>query len=137
MAVGHEYSGEIVELGSEVRGFNTGDRVSGEGHITCGHCRNCRAGSAPPVPQYLGVGVTAPARSPSIWPFRPPMFSKLPDAIDDEIAAILDPFGNATHRRWHSTWSAKTYSSRVPAPSASWRWRSPGIAVPGTSSSPT
>src|SRR5580692_10306708 len=44
MAVGHEYAGEIVELGSEVRGFSTGDRVSGEGHITCGHCRNCRAG---------------------------------------------------------------------------------------------
>ena len=44
MAVGHEYSGEIVDMGSEVRGFHTGDRVSGEGHITCGHCRNCRAG---------------------------------------------------------------------------------------------
>ena len=44
MAVGHEYSGEIVEVGSEVRGVKTGDRVSGEGHITCGHCRNCRAG---------------------------------------------------------------------------------------------
>ena len=48
MAVGHEYSGEIVALGSEVRGFQAGDRVSGEGHITCGHCRNCRAGHAGP-----------------------------------------------------------------------------------------
>src|SRR5271168_4598665 len=79
MAVGHEYSGEIVELGSEVRGFNTGDRVSGEGHITCGHCRNCAAAFA----EYL----TIPARN----------VFKLPAAIDDEIASRLDPCGNATH----------------------------------------
>jgi len=44
MAVGHEYCGEVVEVGSEVSGFKPGDRVSGEGHITCGYCRNCRAG---------------------------------------------------------------------------------------------
>src|SRR6056300_1614930 len=44
MIVGHEYVGEVVDMGSEVRGFSKGDRVSGEGHITCGHCRNCRAG---------------------------------------------------------------------------------------------
>ena len=44
MAVGHEYVGEIVAMGTEVRGLSIGDRVSGEGHITCGHCRNCRAG---------------------------------------------------------------------------------------------
>ena len=44
MVVGHEYVGEVVEIGQEVRGFALGDRVSGEGHITCGHCRNCRAG---------------------------------------------------------------------------------------------
>jgi len=45
MAVGHEYCGEIVEMGSEVRGLKLGDRVSGEGHVTCGFCRNCRAGA--------------------------------------------------------------------------------------------
>ncbi|MGB0988426.1 MAG: alcohol dehydrogenase catalytic domain-containing protein, partial [Pseudoalteromonas spongiae] len=44
MVVGHEYVGEVVDMGQEVRGFKVGDRVSGEGHITCGHCRNCRAG---------------------------------------------------------------------------------------------
>ncbi|MGA0583439.1 MAG: alcohol dehydrogenase catalytic domain-containing protein, partial [Castellaniella sp.] len=44
MHVGHEYVGEVVEIGQEVQGFQIGDRVSGEGHITCGHCRNCRAG---------------------------------------------------------------------------------------------
>src|ERR1700723_1322959 len=57
MAVGHEYSGEIVEIGSEVRGFNTGDRVSGEAHITCGHCRNCRAGRRHLCRNTSGVGV--------------------------------------------------------------------------------
>ncbi|MEA3175580.1 MAG: threonine 3-dehydrogenase, partial [Gammaproteobacteria bacterium] len=57
MAVGHEYSGEIVEIGSEVRGFSIGDRVSGEGHITCGHCRNCRAGRRHLCRNTSGVGV--------------------------------------------------------------------------------
>ena len=52
MHVGHEYVGEIVEMGQEVRGFELGDRVSGEGHITCGHCRNCRAGTPPSLPQH-------------------------------------------------------------------------------------
>ena len=49
MVVGHEYVGEVVGIGQEVKGFKIGDRVSGEGHITCGHCRNCRGA---PVPQY-------------------------------------------------------------------------------------
>ena len=62
MVVGHEYSGEIVEVGSEVRGVKVGDRVSGEGHIICGHCRNCRAGTAAPVPQHPGRR-REPARS--------------------------------------------------------------------------
>src|SRR5882762_5984238 len=60
MAVGHEYAGEIVEMGSEVRGFRTGDRVSGEGHITCGHCRNCRAGRRHLCRNTSGVGVNRP-----------------------------------------------------------------------------
>ena len=60
MAVGHEYSGEIVEVGSEVRGVKPGDRVSGEGHITCGHCRNCRAGRRHLCRNTLGVGVNRP-----------------------------------------------------------------------------
>ncbi|STR65323.1 L-threonine 3-dehydrogenase [Klebsiella michiganensis] len=54
MVVGHEYVGEVVGIGQEVRGFKLGDRVSGEGHITCGHCRNCRAGAYASVPQYDG-----------------------------------------------------------------------------------
>lgn len=57
MHVGHEYVGEIVEIGQEVRGFSIGDRVSGEGHITCGFCRNCRAGRRHLCRNTIGVGV--------------------------------------------------------------------------------
>ena len=97
MAVGHEYSGEIVEIGSEVQGFKPGDRVSGEGHITCGYCRNCRAGRRHLCRNTLGVGVN---RQGSFAEYVViPAFNafKLPTAIDDEIASILDPLGNAVH----------------------------------------
>nr|WP_298728942.1 L-threonine 3-dehydrogenase [uncultured Steroidobacter sp.] len=97
MAVGHEYSGEIVEIGSEVQGFKPGDRVSGEGHITCGYCRNCRAGRRHLCRNTLGVGVN---RQGSFAEYVViPAFNafKLPAAIDDEIASILDPLGNAVH----------------------------------------
>jgi threonine 3-dehydrogenase len=97
MAVGHEYCGEIVEIGSEVQGFKIGDRVSGEGHITCGHCRNCRAGRRHLCRNTVGVGVNRPGCFAEFLVI--PAFNafKLPDVIDDEIAAILDPLGNAVH----------------------------------------
>src|SRR6201986_2253533 len=97
MAVGHEYSGEIVEIGSEVRGFNTGDRVSGEGHITCGHCRNCRAGRRHLCRNTVGVGVNRPGAFAEFLSIPADNTFKLPDSIRDDIASILDPFGNATH----------------------------------------
>ena len=97
MAVGHEYSGEIVELGSEVQGLAIGDRVSGEGHITCGYCRNCRAGRRHLCRNTVGVGVNRPGCFAEYLVI--PAFNafKLPDSITDEIASILDPLGNATH----------------------------------------
>jgi threonine 3-dehydrogenase len=97
MAVGHEYCGEIVQVGSEVSGFAPGDRVSGEGHITCGHCRNCRAGRRHLCRNTVGVGVNRPGAFAEYLVI--PAFNafKLPAAIDDEIAAILDPLGNAVH----------------------------------------
>ena len=97
MAVGHEYCGEVVAIGSEVAGFKPGDRVSGEGHITCGHCRNCRAGRRHLCRNTVGVGVNRPGCFAELLAI--PAFNafKLPDAIDDEIAAILDPLGNAVH----------------------------------------
>jgi len=97
MPVGHEYCGEVVEVGSEVSGFKVGDRVSGEGHITCGYCRNCRAGRRHLCRNTIGVGVNRPGAFAEFVVI--PAFNafKLPAAIDDEIAAILDPLGNAVH----------------------------------------
>ncbi|MEX6315944.1 L-threonine 3-dehydrogenase [Providencia manganoxydans] len=97
MVVGHEYIGEIVEIGQEVKGFKIGDRVSGEGHITCGHCRNCRGGRTHLCRNTVGVGVNRPGCF--VQYLVLPAFNafKIPDNIPDEIAAIFDPFGNAVH----------------------------------------
>ncbi|MGB5489654.1 MAG: L-threonine 3-dehydrogenase [Woeseiaceae bacterium] len=97
MAVGHEFSGRIVDMGVEVRGFSLGDRVSAEGHVTCGFCRNCRAGRRHLCMNAIGVGVNRPgafAEYVSVPAFN---VFKLPDAISDDMASILDPLGNATH----------------------------------------
>lgn len=97
MVVGHEYVGEVVAIGQEVRGFSLGDRVSGEGHITCGHCRNCRAGRTHLCRNAVGVGVNRPGCFAEYLVI--PAFNafKIPDNIPDELAAIFDPFGNAVH----------------------------------------
>jgi len=97
MAVGHEFSGQIVDMGIEVKGYEIGDRVSAEGHITCGYCRNCRAGRRHLCMNTVGVGVNRPGAFAEY--LSVPAFNvfKLPDAISDDMAAILDPLGNATH----------------------------------------
>ncbi|HGN1707496.1 TPA: L-threonine 3-dehydrogenase [Providencia rettgeri] len=97
MVVGHEYVGEIVAIGQEVKGFKIGDRVSGEGHITCGHCRNCRGGRTHLCRNTIGVGVNRAGCFAEYLVL--PAFNafKIPDNIPDEIAAIFDPFGNAVH----------------------------------------
>jgi len=97
MITGHEYVGEVVGMGEEVRGFALGDRVSGEGHITCGHCRNCRAGRTHLCRNTVGVGVNRQGCFAEYLVI--PAFNafKIPDNISDELAAIFDPFGNAVH----------------------------------------
>ena len=97
LAVGHEFSGEVVECGVEVKGFSVGDRVSAEGHITCGVCRNCRAGRRHLCMNTVGVGVNRAGAFADY--LSVPAFNvfKLPEAISDEMASILDPLGNATH----------------------------------------
>jgi threonine 3-dehydrogenase len=97
LAIGHEFSGEIVAYGSEVRGFENGDRVSAEGHITCSVCRNCRAGRRHLCMNTAGIGVNRPGAFAEY--ISVPAFNvfKLPDAISDEMASVLDPLGNATH----------------------------------------
>lgn len=97
MIVGHEYVGEVVDMGQEVRGFELGDRVSGEGHITCGHCRNCRAGRRHLCRNTVGVGVDRQGAFAEFLVI--PAFNafKIPQNISDDLAAIFDPFGNAVH----------------------------------------
>ena len=97
MHVGHEYVGEIVEIGQEVRGFAIGDRVSGEGHITCGYCRNCRAGRRHLCRNTVGVGVNVPGAFAEYLSLPAVNAFKIPDNISDDLASIFDPFGNATH----------------------------------------
>lgn len=97
MTVGHEYVGEVVDMGQEVRGFKVGDRVSGEGHITCGHCRNCRAGRRHLCRNTQGVGVNREGAFAEYLAI--PAFNafKIPDNISDDLASVFDPFGNAVH----------------------------------------
>jgi threonine 3-dehydrogenase len=97
MAIGHEFVGEVVEAGSNVADFHAGDIVSGEGHVVCGRCRNCLAGRRHLCAHTMGVGVNRPGAfaeyivlpMTNIWRHAP--------AVDLDIAAIFDPFGNAVH----------------------------------------
>ena len=97
MTIGHEFAGEIAEIGREVRGFAPGDRVSGEGHITCGHCRNCRAGRSHLCRNAVGVGVNRDGAFAEYLAIPARNAFRLPDQISDDIAAVLDPLGNAAH----------------------------------------
>lgn len=97
MVVGHEYVGEVAEVGEGVKGFAIGDRVSGEGHITCGHCRNCRAGRRHLCRNTYGVGVNRPGAFAEYLAIPADNAFKLPDDVSDDMAAIMDPFGNAVH----------------------------------------
>lgn len=97
MTTGHEFVGVVEKIGSEVNGYKIGDRVSGEGHVTCGHCRNCRAGLRHLCPNTEGIGVNRNgcfAEYLSIPAFNA---FRVPDEISDDEAAIFDPLGNATH----------------------------------------
>jgi threonine 3-dehydrogenase len=97
LVIGHEFVGLIEELGEGVSGYNVGDRVSAEGHVVCGHCRNCRAGKPHLCPNTEGIGVDRNGAfaeyvvvpSSNLWP--------IPDEIAPELAAFFDPFGNAAH----------------------------------------
>jgi len=97
MVVGHEFSGEIVDTGKTVANYNIGQRVTGEGHIVCNKCRNCRAGRGQLCHNTLGVGVSRPGSFAEYLCIPQSNVVPIPDDISDEIAAILDPLGNAVH----------------------------------------
>ena len=97
LVIGHEFVGRIVEVGPGVTGYKVGQRVSAEGHIVCGHCRNCRAGRQHLCPNTVGIGVNRDGAfaeyivmpASNLWP--------IPDQIPSELAAFFDPYGNAAH----------------------------------------
>src|SRR6185503_18167319 len=97
LVIGHEFVGEVVAVGSNVSDFHPGDLVSGEGHVVCGRCRNCMAGRRHLCAHSQGVGVTRPGAfaelialpMTNIWHHWP--------GVDEAVAAIFDPFGNAVH----------------------------------------
>ncbi|MHB1946762.1 MAG: L-threonine 3-dehydrogenase [Gammaproteobacteria bacterium] len=97
LIIGHEFVGEVVDMGKEVQGFTAGDRVSGEGHISCGFCRNCRAGRRHLCRKNDSVGVTRNGCFAEYLAIPAVNAYPIPDSVPDEQAAILDPFGNATH----------------------------------------
>ncbi|WP_249406501.1 L-threonine 3-dehydrogenase, partial [Rhizobium sp. CFBP 13726] len=97
MVVGHEFCGEIAQVGSAVTKVQVGARVSGEGHIVCGKCRNCRAGRGHLCRNTLGVGVHRPGSFAEFVCIPEDNVVPIPDDVPDEIAAIFDPFGNAVH----------------------------------------
>ena len=97
MTIGHEYVGTIVDKGSGVKNIQIGDRVTGEGHIACGHCRNCRRGKLHVCENIVGVGVNRDGAFAEYLSLPAENVVRLDPRISDEMAAIMDPFGNATH----------------------------------------
>jgi threonine 3-dehydrogenase len=97
MVIGHEFVGEVISFGSNVSDFKAGDLVSGEGHVVCGRCRNCMAGRRHLCAHSIGLGVNRPGAfaelvsmpMTNIWHHWP--------GVDEEVASIFDPFGNAVH----------------------------------------
>jgi len=97
MVVGHEFMGEVAAVGDGVKQIAIGDRVSGEGHITCGHCRNCRAGARHLCRETKGTGIHIPGAFAEYLVMPAGNVCQLPADISDDEGAILDPFGNAVH----------------------------------------
>jgi threonine 3-dehydrogenase len=97
MTVGHEFAGTAYKVGKEVLGIKEGDRLSCEGHLTCGHCRNCRAGKRHLCRNTKGIGVNVPGCFAEYICVPASNIFKIPDSISDEMASIMDPMGNATH----------------------------------------
>ncbi|GAB7087879.1 L-threonine 3-dehydrogenase [Marinifilum fragile] len=97
MIIGHEYVGEVAQIGAGVTGFEIGDRVTGEGHIACGHCRNCRRGRKHVCENTVGIGVNIDGIFAEYAAIPASNLMKMSDKIPDEMLAIMDPFGNATH----------------------------------------
>ncbi len=97
MVIGHEYVGKVAAFGSQVTGFEIGERVTGEGHIACGQCRNCRRGKKHICENTIGIGVNRDGSFAEYVVVPASNVMVMHKDIPDEMLAIMDPFGNATH----------------------------------------
>ncbi|QQL44257.1 L-threonine 3-dehydrogenase [Sulfuriroseicoccus oceanibius] len=97
MTVGHEFCGEVAEVGAGVTDVKVGDIVSGEGHIVCGRCRNCLAGRRHLCPNTKGVGVNRTGAFAEYLSIPATNVYKIPEGIDPDIVSLFDPLGNAVH----------------------------------------
>jgi threonine 3-dehydrogenase len=97
MVVGHEFVGRLIEIGSNVHDFQVGDIVSGEGHVVCGHCRNCMAGRRHLCADTKGVGVNRPGAFAEYLSLPQTNVWYHDESIDRDVQSIFDPFGNAVH----------------------------------------
>ena len=97
LVIGHEFVGEIVEIGSNVKDYGPGDLVSGEGHVVCGRCRNCMAGRRHLCADARGIGVNRPGAFAELIALPVTNVWHHDASIDRDVAAIFDPFGNAVH----------------------------------------
>ncbi|NLV18295.1 MAG: L-threonine 3-dehydrogenase [Bacteroidetes bacterium] len=97
MVIGHEYMGIIEEMGPGVTNLKLGERVTGEGHLACGHCRNCRRGKEHVCENSIGIGVHVDGSFAEYLRIPATNVVPLDNRIPDDWAAIMDPFGNATH----------------------------------------
>ena len=97
LTLGHEFVGEIVAVGKAVKKYHIGQRVSGEGHITCKKCRNCRTSKAHICENTIGLGVHTDGAFAEYVKIPQSNVIVIPDTISDDVAAILDPLGNAVH----------------------------------------
>ena len=95
--IGHEYVGEIAELGAGVTGFAVGQRVSGEGHITCGHCRNCHTGNIQWCKHHVGVGVDRDGAFAEYVCIPARNVIAIDESLPEDVVSFFDAFGNATH----------------------------------------
>lgn len=97
MVIGHEFVGKVEKIGTAVTGFKEGERVSGEGHIVCGFCRNCTAGKRHLCRNTIGIGIHRQGCFAEYLSIPAGNTFHIPDNINDDLASIFDPFGNAVH----------------------------------------